>query len=315
MTDDAGPLPTSPSVTVLIALYNGAAHLEEQLASLKQQTLPVTEIIASDDGSSDDTRSVFNRFMADWPSCQFRLLDGPRKGYAANFHHLLCQEVTGDLVATSDQDDVWAADKLARAAEHLTPFRDCFALYGARTEVCDERLNQMRLSRLITPPFGLQHALVQSFAGGNTLVMNRITSASVRKVLARSGVFGTHDWFLYQWVCAIGGRIVYDDTPVLKYRQHADSLFGDSGNTGARRARLQMVKDGRYRTWVSQNLAVLEAGRDHLTEDACLLIDRFAQARCTSGWRAIRAVQRLGLRRQGRAGQAGLLWAAATGRL
>ena len=50
------------NVTVLIASYNHGPFLSYQLASLLLQTAPPKRIIVLDDGSTDDTKSILERF-------------------------------------------------------------------------------------------------------------------------------------------------------------------------------------------------------------------------------------------------------------
>ena len=55
----AGPL--GPGITVIVPAYNEGPTLAETLASLQNQTLPPTEVIVVDDGSTDDTAAVADR--------------------------------------------------------------------------------------------------------------------------------------------------------------------------------------------------------------------------------------------------------------
>lgn len=52
---------TPPAVTILLSTFNGGAFLQQQLDSLYQQTHPNIRIVARDDGSSDETRSILER--------------------------------------------------------------------------------------------------------------------------------------------------------------------------------------------------------------------------------------------------------------
>ena len=101
--------------SVALATYNGGAYLDAQLDSLAQQTLPPSELVACDDGSTDDTLDVLAAFAARAPF-PVRVHRNPKtKGYVRNFLDCAarCQ---GDWVAFCDQDDVWLDDKLASVA-------------------------------------------------------------------------------------------------------------------------------------------------------------------------------------------------------
>ncbi|NCU21814.1 glycosyltransferase, partial [Candidatus Falkowbacteria bacterium] len=73
-----------PSVTILMATWNGAARLVPQLDSFAAQELPPARLIVSDDGSSDATVQVLTDWAAAHPDIAMTLLAGPRAGAAQN---------------------------------------------------------------------------------------------------------------------------------------------------------------------------------------------------------------------------------------
>ena len=111
-----------PLVAILMAVYNGAEFLPEQLNSLASQTYENWRLWVSDDGSADSTLDILHRYQESWGAEKLRLLAGPRRGFQANFLKLTAQrDITADYYAWSDQDDVWLPEKLARALECLKP--------------------------------------------------------------------------------------------------------------------------------------------------------------------------------------------------
>ena len=50
-------------ISVAMATYNGAQYIEEQLESIRIQTMPVDEVRICDDGSSDDTVEVICHYI------------------------------------------------------------------------------------------------------------------------------------------------------------------------------------------------------------------------------------------------------------
>jgi len=71
-------VPAAP-VSVVIPAYNAAATLDRALDSVRDQTVPVAEVLIVDDGSSDDT-AARARARADLP---IRLIAGGNRGGAA----------------------------------------------------------------------------------------------------------------------------------------------------------------------------------------------------------------------------------------
>jgi Glycosyl transferase family 2 len=71
---------------------NGERFLAEQLASLERQTFNNWKLIASDDGSFDGTRSILRAFQKCFEPGRVEIIDGPRRGVAANFLFQACAE-------------------------------------------------------------------------------------------------------------------------------------------------------------------------------------------------------------------------------
>src|SRR5215813_10388252 len=159
---------SAPAVTILLCTLNGERFLAEQLASLKRQIFKNWRLIASDDGSSDGTKSILLAFQRSLAPGKVEIMDGPRRGAPANFLFQACAEsLTSDYYAFCDQDDVWEVDKLRRAIGLLEQTGPSIpALYGSRTRLIDEDGNEIGFSPLFRKKPEFRSALVQSIAGG-----------------------------------------------------------------------------------------------------------------------------------------------------
>lgn len=97
-------------VSIVLCTYNGAKFLREQLDSIVQQTLQPYEVIAQDDGSSDDTLNILQDYAKKYPYIKV-CKNQKEHGINNNFFSAM-QRATGDFIAISDQDDIWEPDKL-----------------------------------------------------------------------------------------------------------------------------------------------------------------------------------------------------------
>lgn len=95
--------------SVVMATYNGELYIAQQIESVLNNMSINDELIISDDGSTDDTRKIVQKYMEN--DKRIQLIDGPRKGAIKNFEKAL-QNVKGSVVFLCDQDDVWAEDKI-----------------------------------------------------------------------------------------------------------------------------------------------------------------------------------------------------------
>jgi glycosyltransferase involved in cell wall biosynthesis len=272
--------PARSGVTILLSTLNGERFLAEQLASLKWQTFKDWTLIASDDGSSDGTKSILLAFQKSLPPGKVEIIDGPRRGASANFLSQACGEgLPSEYYAFCDQDDVWEADKLSRAINALEQVAPGIpALYGSRTRLIDKDGNEIGFSPLFRKKPEFRSALVQSIAGGNTMVFNQ----EARELLAFCGAdldVPSHDWWLYQVVSACGGQVRYDTYPSVRYRQHAHNLIGSNKGWTARLRRLGMLHRGRFRHWQDLNVAALARLRPRMCAENQRIFNLFRQAR------------------------------------
>jgi glycosyltransferase involved in cell wall biosynthesis len=303
----------SAHVAILMGTCNGARFLRAQLDSIAAQSLHDWRLFVSDDGSTDATRAILADFAAGQAN-RVTVRPGPCRGFAANFLGLAGdQGVRADYYAFADQDDLWHPDRLARGLARLEPLpADRPALYGGRTRLIDEDGRACGLSPEFRAPPGFGNALVQSIAGGNTMLFNQGVKRLLEAVPEVAVV--AHDWWLYQLVSGAGGAVIYDPEPFVDYRQHAANLIGGNQGVLAKGERLRLLMAGRMAEWTDVNLAALEAAGAHLTPEARAKVALLRRARGRGFWRRLALMRRLALYRQTRAGTLSL-WLATAARL
>ena len=286
----------------------GQRYLREQLDSIVCQTHQNWTIWISDDGSSDDTHAILNEYRAKLGESQLYIYEGPADGFAANFLSLACKaSITADYYAFADQDDIWYPDKLARAIQHLQTVPNHLpALYCGRTRCVDADNNDIGFSPLYTKRPRFTNALVQSIAGGNTMMFNN----AARRILRKAGPdvkVVSHDWWAYMVVSGCGGHVVYDQTPRVRYRQHDNNLIGSKSDWSVGMTRLRMLFWGRFKNWNDINLAALHTMREHLTPENKLSLDEFSKARASHFLARQVGLMRSGIHRQTMIGNIGLI--------
>jgi len=244
-------------VNVLLATYNGSRFLGEQLKSLDAQTLAPSRVTIRDDDSSDSTLPLV-REWAEGKSSVI-LLSGPRLGAAKNFLTLLAHPDEGsDYFAFCDQDDVWLPNKIERAVEELRRHdADVPAMYCARVELVDKNLAHLGYSR--TPKrVGFANALVENVATGCTVLLNRTARDLICRRLPDRMML--HDSWCYLVVSALG-EVVFDERPLIKYRQHPGNHVGAPASAlelFPKRVRRFLRPDGFLRRGLSDQAAEFE---------------------------------------------------------
>jgi glycosyltransferase involved in cell wall biosynthesis len=297
-----------------MATYNGAAFLTEQLASLCAQTHSNWSLWVSDDGSSDQTPDILADFQANSPQ-DVHVFDGPRRGTAANFLSLLYRvDPDCDAFAFCDQDDYWLKDRIARSLAVMGSAKRQPILCGARTIIADHSLRQIGLSPLFGRPMQFPNALVQSFAGGNTMMFNP-AALNLLQNAGRERSISAHDWWAYQIISGAGGQVRYDPQPSVLYRQHAGNQVGSNMGMLSRLHRAKALWKGRFRHWNARNLTTLAGATAVLTRPNRVILSEFSDLRHLRGAPALAALNRAGLYRQTRGGNWALRAAAMMGKL
>lgn len=274
---------------ILLATYNGAPYLKAQLDSLLAQTDARWDLLVSDDGSTDDTRTLLAQFAqtAAQQGHRLHIIDGPQKGAAANFLYLLqnCEPYlnASSFLAFCDQDDVWFDDKLERARKALGNDDATARAFRGRTLIVDNDLKNGKKGALYPRRASFRNALVQNTMPGNTCVFNpRATHALITASQLISETI-VHDWWAYQVMMGIEATLLYDTEPCIYYRQHSGNEIGANAGPMAKLHRAKLVFQGRFTAWNDVNLKNLQCISKMLTHENVRVLDGIIAARERGG--------------------------------
>ena len=204
-----------PLVSVVIPVYNAEQFLGEALESVLAQTYEPIEVIAVNDGSTDGSEDVLNKFSGR-VKC-FRQKNGG-EGSARN---LGIAHASGEWIAFQDADDLWDPNKLEMQLSAASDQDDVIHTDMRRIDdsghVLLESWNSTR--DIVHAPATLLDMLV-----GCGVLMS--TAVVRRRALENVGGFdGTNRWRCVDfelWLClaATGHGFRYVDKPLASYRLH-----------------------------------------------------------------------------------------------
>ena len=302
---------TAGLVAILLCTCNGERFLAEQLDSLEAQTHQNWVVVASDDGSKDATLDILLQYQTRWPQGKLTIRNGPQRGFAQNFLSLACDsEIKADYYAFCDQDDVWHTEKLAVALQTIVSNQNVYVpfLYCGRTAYVTDDLQPCGISPLFVFPPSFRNALVQSIAGGNTMIFN----LSAKLLIEKAGPLNvpSHDWWIYQLISGAEGDVFYDPVPYLLYRQHDGALVGGNNSFSAKMERVIMLWQGRFQNWNTQNILALNEVKHLLAKNHQEILRLFEILRGAHLKDRIRLMEVCGLYRQTRGGTFSLFLAA-----
>ncbi len=204
-----------PFVSVIIPACNAEAVLAEALGSVRHQSFPNYEVLIVDDGSTDRTGEVAQRFAGADP--RFRLFQQANGGCPAARNTAL-RQARGEWIAFLDADDVWLPTKLERQFQLLEDDPKANFLF-ANYYVWNGRVDLIpRYSRRSKFPEGeVLHRLRDwNVFGTSTVVVQRQT-------LERVGHFDPElqngqDWDLWLRIAEAGLRARGVWEPQARYR-------------------------------------------------------------------------------------------------
>lgn len=301
-------LPGDHHVAIMMAIHNGASWLPEQLQSLLDQTHEDWSLLVGDDGSKDAGPAQINAFAIKHPDIPVRFFEGQGLGFQANFMRLLMHlPRRTPFAAFCDQDDVWDRHKLNTAVEAMAQVpADVPVLYCGRTLISDADLAPLGLSPDFRRPPSFENALVQSIAGGNTMVMNRAAIDLLKQAYDPDHLPISHDWWAYQIIAGAGGHVIFDAVPRVIYRQHGANQVGSGRGWAAKLERLGRLLRGDFQRFNTTNLRALKSARALLSDKNREVLQRFESAREQGLLKRVRMFRKLGLRRQTRFGNIAL---------
>lgn len=224
-------------ISIVLATYNGAAHIREQLDSIAAQTVAPDEIIVGDDGSTDDTLAIIREFAAGTEVPVVITEKSERLGFADNFLWT-AERSRYELVAFCDQDDRWHPHKLEEAKRRIVQDDSLLALHTLT--ITDARLTPtgqiwrqgIEGDRMFKPLELDPHVT----GWGNSMLFRReLLFVHPRQARPRhphavghppaAGRLLSHDTWIYVLAAALG-RVSHIAEPLLLYRQHASNTAG-----------------------------------------------------------------------------------------
>jgi len=215
-------------VLVVLATYNGERYLRFFLDSLCAQTLPVTKVIAVDDGSSDASVSILESYREKLPLSVFPQKGnrGHRAAFALGLELAQKESSTEDCIALADQDDIWFPDKLKILSDNIG---DADLIFGD-AEVIGKNGEKIADSWRALAGISSRNSMKEQIAGTNNVTgcLSLFRAALLPKILPIPEGVSVHD----RWVAMFarkgnGCKSITDK--VVQYRLHESNAIGLGG--------------------------------------------------------------------------------------
>lgn len=216
-------------ISVAMCTYGGEEYVASQLESILEQTRSPDEIIVFDDGSSDSTYDIVTEYAEKYPDVIDPYQNTENVGVIENFERCI-RQCTGDVIALSDQDDIWHEEKLER---QLAIFQeeDVRLVFHNSNVVTASLEPKGDLWSSVTPPYktgsiqspedAVKELLERNVVQGATAMFD----SALREICLPIPEQVPHDHHIALVAAATGG-IREIDEELLDYRQHTEQATG-----------------------------------------------------------------------------------------
>ncbi len=213
---------TQPWLSVIVPVLNGARFLPRALTSIANEGDDRVEVIALDDGSTDTSLEILNRFSS---LMNLTVIHRNAGNWVASSNHGL-HLGRGTHACFLHQDDYWLPGRLVAVQDQLarTPGASLL-LHACRfVDPAGKSLGPWRCplppNTPIPPDLCIERLLVQNFAGIPGAVFPRETAVNLGGL--DESLWYTADWDLWMKL-AFSGPVVYLPRPHAAFRIHPDS--------------------------------------------------------------------------------------------
>jgi rhamnosyltransferase len=245
---------TRPKVLILLAAFNGSKWILHQVESILNQADVDVHLIISDDGSTDGTGEMIERFAADR---RVHAISPPAPtGSAAQNFLWLIRSTPGDgydFISFADQDDIWYEDKIYRGCSALSTTGAKGYSSAVTAFWGDGREKKLPQVEILTA----SDFLFEGAGQGSTFVLAGVFYRRLRAFLvehaSQTKRLHYHDWAIYALSRSWRLKWVFDQKPCLAYRQHGENDTGARTSLGGIRRRLNRIKNG----WYSEQLRTI----------------------------------------------------------
>lgn len=204
----------TPTISVVMAAYRGAALIGATIDTLLAQTYPDWELVVVDDCSPDETREVVRSYA----DPRIRLIAAEANVGPVRTRNRAFAAARGRYIAGLDQDDLCHPDRFERQVAYLDAHPDTALVATAAVELRGDRTVKSQLPPTTSPALvewllHLQNPLVWSS------VMFRADPARGWREMTRPSLLYAEDFDLYHRLARVG-RIARIDAELLTYRSH-----------------------------------------------------------------------------------------------
>lgn len=223
-------------VAILMATFNGARFISQQMDSLIEQEFEDWILYIRDDSSNDGTLDIVKKYAKNDLRIKIIEDDKGNLGARGNFAKIIDFVRTDgeyDYYMFCDQDDVWHKDKILKSLEAISALEakdGGEALVYGTLKYTDENGKDLGLQ---SPDFSVLPTLPRIITGnyvyGCTVIINRSLYQAIKNIPEYAE---NHDYWIALLGTYRGASMGYIKEPLISYRQHGNNVSGSYKDSG-----------------------------------------------------------------------------------
>lgn len=218
------------AIAILMSTFNGEKYIDEQIESIIQQTYTSWNLFIRDDGSTDHTRQIINKWINKDDRVHYINDTLSGLGPAKSFISLLNQ-VDADYYFFADQDDYWEKNKIEIMLANIDKTPDTPSLVYCSLKCTDENLNpEVNDFENLMGKFSGQNRFIGNDMPGCIMLINKkLRDITINNFDNNTNII-MHDWWI-ALIAEVFGNVRFIDQKLIKYRQHNNNSVG-AGHKG-----------------------------------------------------------------------------------
>ena len=270
-------------ISVVIPLYNKELEVERALRSVLMQSLQPLEIIVVNDGSTDSSRAIVERVIAENPESNIRLITQQNSGVSAARNRGIA-EAKGDYVALLDADDWWLSGYIAEVCRMWGYYPDADA-YSTAFDIVS---GDSRVSARVPECEGYINPAAEALQSRYPIIPS--TATLRRSAVMECGGFpegmriGEDQWL---WVRMMqrGCRFAFSPMSLVRYSREASNRSATIYRSEQTQYSLDMLYDHLQSEVLNEYIARIAIGKAITqsvrggTDDARRVAERFSYTR------------------------------------
>lgn len=215
----------NPAISIIVPAYNSGKHLGELLDSILRQSFEDWELIIADDGSSDNTGDIADRYAS--TDNRIKVIHLANKG-VSSARNTCIDSANGQYLFFADADDLLSKDCLKELIDHASDNADIiqssfsFLYENGKTENDPNPVNNT---------YSSSEQIMEAFMNGPTGNIRVSVWAKLFRREAFSDVRFANDLrvcedalYVYE-CCRKAKKVVCFGAPLYLYRQHEGSVM------------------------------------------------------------------------------------------